>query len=258
MMRSSATIFGFLVDRISIPSGSLIPAMPLIQCPECNHSVSDKAVACPNCGFPMETESETVKFDQKCSTDHPVDITESPYHVHLASPQPPLLGIDEATVTSGCPESQGQSETVNAHQQSPDYPVVPQPQHNESAINKRKIDNSRVRWVRVMFWILWLMALSILTLQMIGTYSDERSPYSSIAKAAAPGLFLTFAVAAYAIIGISCAMIEMIICIFRKRKDPSVRLPIRNLVIPCGMLILVPFVGVLPIAFAVLVQELGN
>ena len=243
IMRSSATISGFLVDQISIPSGSLISAMPLIQCPECNHSVSDKAVACPNCGFPMETESETVKFDQKSSTDHPVDITESPYHVHLASPQPPLLGIDEATVTSGCPENTRQSQTANAHQQSPDYPVVPQHQHNENAIKKRKINKSRVRWVRVMFWILWPTAIFILTLLMINAYGYKRSPDSNYAQAAALGQLLATAVAAYALVGIPCAMIEMIICIFRKREDPTVRLPIINLVIPSGILILVLYNG---------------
>lgn len=29
--------------------------MSLIQCPECNHDVSDKAVSCPNCGYPMNS-----------------------------------------------------------------------------------------------------------------------------------------------------------------------------------------------------------
>lgn len=27
--------------------------MTLIDCPECNHDVSDLAVACPHCGFPV-------------------------------------------------------------------------------------------------------------------------------------------------------------------------------------------------------------
>ena len=25
----------------------------LIQCPECNKEISNKAIACPNCGFPI-------------------------------------------------------------------------------------------------------------------------------------------------------------------------------------------------------------
>ena len=207
----------------------------------------------------METESETVKFDQKCSTDHPVDITESPYHVHLASPQPPLLGIDEATVTSGCPDSPGQSETVNAHQQSPDYPVVPQPQHNESTINKRKIDNSRVRWVRLMFWILWLMVIFIWMLGLINNYGYRRSPDSSFALAAVLRELLVTAVTAYAIIGIPCAMIEIIICIFRKRKDSSVRLPISNFIAKFVILILISIGG--PLATMLIpgaYQEKGN
>lgn len=28
--------------------------MALIHCPECNHEISDKAVACPHCGYPIK------------------------------------------------------------------------------------------------------------------------------------------------------------------------------------------------------------
>ena len=33
--------------------------MALIKCPECDHNVSDKAVSCPNCGYPMNTATST-------------------------------------------------------------------------------------------------------------------------------------------------------------------------------------------------------
>lgn len=33
--------------------------MALLKCPECSHDVSDKAVACPNCGYPINTPSST-------------------------------------------------------------------------------------------------------------------------------------------------------------------------------------------------------
>lgn len=33
--------------------------MALLQCPECNHDVSDKAFTCPHCGYPMNTPSST-------------------------------------------------------------------------------------------------------------------------------------------------------------------------------------------------------
>lgn len=29
--------------------------MALVDCPECNRNVSDKAVSCPNCGYPIST-----------------------------------------------------------------------------------------------------------------------------------------------------------------------------------------------------------
>jgi len=34
--------------------------MALIKCRECNHEVSDKAEACPNCGAPVAAARETV------------------------------------------------------------------------------------------------------------------------------------------------------------------------------------------------------
>jgi hypothetical protein len=33
--------------------------MALLKCPECAHDVSDKAVSCPNCGYPMNRPSST-------------------------------------------------------------------------------------------------------------------------------------------------------------------------------------------------------
>ena len=29
----------------------------LIQCPECNLQISDKALSCPHCGFPLQTQA---------------------------------------------------------------------------------------------------------------------------------------------------------------------------------------------------------
>ena len=44
--------------------------MALIECPECNKEVSDRAISCPHCGFPIadiqKTESQhTVKVNNK-------------------------------------------------------------------------------------------------------------------------------------------------------------------------------------------------
>ena len=46
--------------------------MALINCPECNKTISDKATNCPNCGFPLKTGNnetqETESTELKCPT----------------------------------------------------------------------------------------------------------------------------------------------------------------------------------------------
>lgn len=37
--------------------------MALIKCPECNLSISDKAAACPNCGYPLQPAPEPVEYE---------------------------------------------------------------------------------------------------------------------------------------------------------------------------------------------------
>lgn len=37
----------------------------LIQCPECESKVSDKAVSCPHCGFPLQGEINPVQTTNK-------------------------------------------------------------------------------------------------------------------------------------------------------------------------------------------------
>ena len=37
--------------------------MALITCPECGKEVSDKATACPNCGYPINTVGNNREFD---------------------------------------------------------------------------------------------------------------------------------------------------------------------------------------------------
>lgn len=38
--------------------------MALINCPECKIEISDKVKACPNCGFPLQEESNEVKQEE--------------------------------------------------------------------------------------------------------------------------------------------------------------------------------------------------
>lgn len=37
--------------------------MALIKCPECGLSISDKAAACPNCGYPLHPAPEPVEYE---------------------------------------------------------------------------------------------------------------------------------------------------------------------------------------------------
>lgn len=50
--------------------------MALVNCPECNESVSQKANVCPHCGYPMKPEEEPVQYELK---------KESPSDCHGAS-----------------------------------------------------------------------------------------------------------------------------------------------------------------------------
>ena len=43
--------------------------MALIKCPECGKEVSDRAVSCPNCAYPIEAESPEGEVRIKMSTD---------------------------------------------------------------------------------------------------------------------------------------------------------------------------------------------
>ena len=37
--------------------------MALVNCPECNESISEKASVCPHCGYPMKPEEEPVQYE---------------------------------------------------------------------------------------------------------------------------------------------------------------------------------------------------
>lgn len=37
--------------------------MALVNCPECNESVSQKASVCPHCGYPMKPEKEATQYE---------------------------------------------------------------------------------------------------------------------------------------------------------------------------------------------------
>lgn len=41
--------------------------MAIIRCPECNHEVSDRATACPNCGFPISEAAKQNSTNQSAS-----------------------------------------------------------------------------------------------------------------------------------------------------------------------------------------------
>ena len=43
--------------------------MALIKCEECGKEISDRAVACPNCGCPVEHKKQIVKKTSHTNTD---------------------------------------------------------------------------------------------------------------------------------------------------------------------------------------------
>lgn len=104
---------------------------------------------------------------------------------------------------------------------------------------KKTIYNNRVRWTRITFWILWpiatLILLSVLTM-MGGNYQNGNATAN---QGAALGSLTSAALVAYILVGIPCACTDLIICIYRKRKDLSVQLPIVKLIIPCILLIVI-------------------
>jgi len=42
----------------------------LVKCPECSLQVSDKAIACPHCGYPLKTPPRSVKISRKKPREH--------------------------------------------------------------------------------------------------------------------------------------------------------------------------------------------
>lgn len=48
--------------------------MSLINCPECNKQVSNKATSCPNCGFPIDQNSIPIESEELVFPDLPIDL----------------------------------------------------------------------------------------------------------------------------------------------------------------------------------------
>ncbi|MFR4440003.1 MAG: zinc-ribbon domain-containing protein [Hungatella sp.] len=51
--------------------------MALIQCPECQLQVSDKALSCPHCGYPMTKTSTSRQTNLQNANDFIMDLVES-------------------------------------------------------------------------------------------------------------------------------------------------------------------------------------
>ena len=65
--------------------------MALIKCPECGKQISDKAVSCPNCGFPL---SEIRKEDTVA--------TDTSKYYHVAESTDPLVSSNKTVICSTC------------------------------------------------------------------------------------------------------------------------------------------------------------
>lgn len=46
--------------------------MPLINCPECQNSVSDSAINCPKCGYPIKDNISTSHNPQNSQSQNPI------------------------------------------------------------------------------------------------------------------------------------------------------------------------------------------
>lgn len=55
--------------------------MALINCPECKHSISDKASSCPQCGYPM-TQHINEKLQTDSSFQEQLDANKEKTHLH--------------------------------------------------------------------------------------------------------------------------------------------------------------------------------
>jgi rRNA maturation protein Nop10 len=51
--------------------------MALINCPECNKEISDKAVACIHCGYPLDKITKTCEQDIKYKKENQMSLKES-------------------------------------------------------------------------------------------------------------------------------------------------------------------------------------
>lgn len=94
--------------------------MALIKCPECGKEISDKAVSCPNCGYPLEIyskESEKIpvqksisKHCQNCGKQVPFYQTKCPNCGEKVNPELPIsttmktwrVGPDKIEVKCQC------------------------------------------------------------------------------------------------------------------------------------------------------------
>lgn len=86
--------------------------MALINCPECNKEISDKAVACPSCGFPLPKPVAADIFTcRQCGKDFPFNMDNCPHcgfcnaqqYKFKPTPTPePSKEIEEAIICLKC------------------------------------------------------------------------------------------------------------------------------------------------------------
>jgi len=90
----SALVPTVLLDSVSqMPNNSArFPFMALVECPECKHTISDRALACPACGFPLAASVSLPARPAPTQDDDQPAVAEPPLKSRISASSPSTAG----------------------------------------------------------------------------------------------------------------------------------------------------------------------